>query len=183
MNFDETATGIRDARSSLIAMISGQPHRLRRRSMSLGVARDDAQDVAQTTLLRAWRSIESLQSAEPGQMCSWLDRIARNTAIDLARQQARAQAVPLRESIEDPANVHREVEVREMLDGALRAIQELPQTLREPLILSVAEDLGAPEIAERLQISAAAVRQRISRARRRLVECRDGTSSGSTTHS
>lgn len=183
MGFDETANGSRDARSSLLAMITGQPDRLRRRSISLGVAPDDAQDVAQTALLRAWRSIETLKSPEPGQMCSWLDRIARNTAIDLARQQARAPVVPLNEGIEDPKNAHREIEILEILDGTLRAIQDLPQSLREPLILSVAEELTAPEIAERLQISAAAARQRISRARKRLIECRDGASPGSAKRS
>lgn len=179
MGFDETANASRDARSSLLAMITGQPDRLRRRSLSLGVAPDDAQDVAQTALLRAWRSIETLKSPEPGQMCSWLDRIARNTAIDLARQQARASLVPLDVDIEDPKNDHREIEIREILDGTLRAIQDLPQSLREPLILSVAEELTAPQIADRLQISAAAARQRISRARKRLIECRDGASPGS----
>ncbi|MGA7203560.1 MAG: RNA polymerase sigma factor [Specibacter sp.] len=168
MSLDETANGGRDARSSLLAMISGEPDRLRRRSISLGVAPDDAQDVAQTALLRAWRSIETLQSPETGKMCSWLDKIAQNTAIDLARQRARALVTPLDETIEDPKNVYREIEIREILDCALRAIQDLPQSLREPLILSVAEELTAPEIADRLQISAAAVRQRISRARKRL---------------
>ncbi len=183
MSVHETANSSRDARSSFLAMISGQPDRLRRRSISLGVAPDDAQDVAQTALLRAWRSIETLQSLEPGQMCSWLDRIARNTAIDLARQQARASVVPLEESIEDPKSFPREAEVREILDSTLHAIANLPQTLREPLILSVAEELTAPEIADRLQISAAAVRQRISRARKRLIESRDAASPGSAKHS
>ncbi|WP_231391891.1 RNA polymerase sigma factor [Arthrobacter sp. 35W] len=164
-------------------MISGQPDRLRRRSISLGVAPDDAQDVAQTALLRAWRSIDTLQSSEPGQMCAWLDRIARNAAIDLARQQARSSLVPLDESFEDPRSVRREVEIRETLDGALRAIQDLPATLREPLVLSVAERLTAPEIADRLQISAAAARQRISRARKRLLEGREDASPGSAKRS
>ena len=183
MSVHEPANSGPDARSSFVAMISGQPDRLRRRSISLGVPPDDAQDVAQMALLRAWRSIESLQSAEPGQMCSWLDRIARNTAIDLARQQARSSVVPFEESIEDPKNFSREREVREILDGALLAIKDLPETLRVPLILSVADELTAPEIADRLQISAAAVRQRISRARKRLIECRDGASPGSAKHS
>ncbi len=183
MGFGKTADDSRDARSSLVAMISGQPDRLRRRSISLGVAPDDAQDVAQTALLRAWRSIETLKSPEPGQMCSWLDRIARNVAIDLARQHARASVVPLTDSIEDPQSVQLQVEIREILDGALRAIQDLPPTLREPLILSLAEELTAPEIADRLQISAAAARQRISRARKRLIECRDSASPGSAKHS
>ncbi|MEO8221835.1 MAG: hypothetical protein ABI563_13740 [Specibacter sp.] len=53
MVFGETANDSRDACSSLLAMITDQPHRLRRRCISLGVAPEDAHDVAQTTLLRA----------------------------------------------------------------------------------------------------------------------------------
>lgn len=178
MGFEESAAGSTDARSSLVAMITEQPDRLRRRSISLGVSPDDAADVAQTVLLRAWRSIETLQSAEPGQMCSWLDRIARNSAIDLARQQARFSGEPLNEGMEDPRSAPRDMEIRDMLERALRTIAELPQSLREPLILSAAEGLSAPEVAERLQISAAAARQRISRARKRLRECRGVASPG-----
>ncbi|ANJ28505.1 RNA polymerase sigma factor [Agromyces aureus] len=181
-------------RASLVAMIEGDPERLRRRSISLGVARDDAEDVAQTALLRAWRSIEHLQAPEPGQMCAWLDTIARNAAIDLARQKARRPAVRLDDGLGSadgggsdaagtrgaaagvivaaPANVSGEVETRLLLDGVLQAINELPESLRRPLLLSVADELPAAEIAERLGITTAAVRQRITRARRALAGCR-----------
>lgn len=161
------------ARTSLTAMISSEPDRLRRRSISLGVSPNDAEDVAQTALLRAWRSIEHLKSPEPGQMCSWLDRIARNAAIDLARQQGRRPQEPLSDAMADAANVSGETEIRLFLDGALQAIRSLPVTLREPLLLSVVDELTAPEIAERLNISSPAVRQRITRARQALAKCRE----------
>ncbi|GAA1958110.1 RNA polymerase sigma factor [Agromyces allii] len=182
-------------RASLVAMISGDPERLRRRSISLGVARDDADDVAQTVLLRAWRSIERLHAPEVGQMCSWLDTIARNAAIDLARQKARRPAVRLDDGfgsadgggadaaggrgasggvvVASAANVSGEVETRLLLDGALQAINALPESLRRPLLLSVADELPAAEIAERLGITTAAVRQRITRARKAIAGCRE----------
>ena len=159
-------------RTRLTTMIAGEPDRLRRRSISLGVAVDDADDVAQTTLLRAWRSIEHLHSPEPGQMCSWLDAIARNAAADLARSRSRRPVGTLDEHVADETNVAGEVEMRVLLDGALGAIHGLPDSLREPLLLSVVDELSAPEIAERLDITPAAARQRISRARKTLAECR-----------
>ena len=163
-------------RASLTAMIAAEPDRLRRRSISLGVAPDDAEDVAQTALLQAWRSIEQLHAPEPGQMCSWLDVIARNAAADLARQRARRPVAALDDDLPDLAagtNVDSAVELRVLLDGALGAIRGLPDSLREPLLLSVVDELSAPEIAERLEISPAAARQRISRARKALAECRE----------
>lgn len=160
-------------RASLTAMIAAEPDRLRRRSISLGVAPDDAEDVAQTALLRAWRSIEHLHEPEPGRMCSWLDAIARNAAADLARQRARRPVAALDADLPDGASVAADVEMRVILDGALGAIQGLPDSLREPLLLSVVDELSAPEIAVRLGITPAAARQRISRARKSLAECRE----------
>lgn len=154
-------------------MITDEPERLRRRSVSLGVPADDADDVAQTALLRAWRSIEHLHAPEPGQMCSWLDAIARNAAIDLARHRARRPTSALADDVADDRSVAGEVELRVILDGALAALHGLPETLREPLLLSAVDQLSAPQIAERLGITSAAARQRITRARKALAACRD----------
>lgn len=162
-----------DGRRALLgAMIRVDPHRLRRRSLSLGVSPNDADDVAQTALLRAWRSIEHLHTPEPGQMCSWLDIIARNTATDLARQRSRRPASALDDDVSSPQNIAGEVEMRILLDGALQAIRDLPDKLREPLLLSVADGLSASDIAVRLEITPATARQRISRARKALDSCR-----------
>lgn len=167
----ESASG-RERRASLTAMVAGDPQRLRRRSISLGVPVDDADDVAQTALMHAWRSIENLHAPEPGQMCSWLDAIARNAATDLARQRSRRPSVTLEDDVLDRQNVVSEVEMRILLDGALEALRALPDSLREPLMLHTVEQLSAPEIAERLSLAPATVRQRIARARKALSACK-----------
>lgn len=159
-------------RATFEAMIAADPQRLRRRSISLGVAPGDADDVAQNALLRAWRSIEQLETPGAGAMCSWLDTIARNAASDLARQQARRRTDAVDDDPVGPTDVADEVEMRRILDGALQAIHALPAELREPLLLSAVDGLSATEIGERLQVTPAAARQRISRARRSLATCR-----------
>jgi RNA polymerase sigma-70 factor (ECF subfamily) len=159
-------------RARLTQMIAADPHRLRRRGLSLGVPFSDADDVAQTALLRAWRSIEQLESPEPGQMCSWLDSIARNAATDLARQTIRRPADELDSETADQGNVASEAEIRQLLDGALEAIRALPASLREPLLLSVVDGLSTAEIAAQIDASPAVVRQRISRARKALAACK-----------
>ncbi|WP_337002760.1 MULTISPECIES: RNA polymerase sigma factor [unclassified Microbacterium] len=161
------------ARETLAALIETEPDRLRRRSISLGVPIVDAEDAAQTSLLRAWRSVAHLDAPEPGRVCAWLDAIARNVAIDLARQRARRPQAELDDDIAgEQAGVVDEVEIRVFLDGALQALHALPDTLREPLLLSVVEGLPAEAVARRLGITPAAARQRISRARKELNACR-----------
>lgn len=159
-------------RALLMKMIAEEPDRLRRRSISLGVPIDDADDVAQMALLRAWRSVAHLETPEPGRVCSWLDAIARNVAIDLARQRARRPEAELDEEFAGGENVAGAVEIRVLLDGALAALHDLPEALREPLLLTVVDGLSATEAAERLGIEPAAVRQRVARARRALSACR-----------
>ena len=172
MNPDEPGAPDDGRRALLTAMITDEPQRLRRRGISLGVPPDDADDVAQTALLRAWRSIEHLHAPEPGQMCSWLDTIARNAAIDLARGRSRRPADAIEEDPPDPADVAGGVEMRVILDRALAAIRDLPPSLREPLLLSVVDQLSAAEIGARLSITPATARQRITRARKALAGCR-----------
>ncbi|MEU4017028.1 RNA polymerase sigma factor [Microbacterium sp. NPDC028030] len=161
------------ARGVLSELITAEPDRLRRRSISLGVPVDDAEDAAQTSLLRAWRSIAHLETPGPGRVCSWLDAIARNVAIDLARQRARRPQTVLEEDTagEQPG-VDAAVEIRVFLDGALGALHALPETIREPLLLSVVDGLSAEQIAARLGIEPAAARQRISRGRKAMKACR-----------
>jgi RNA polymerase sigma factor (sigma-70 family) len=161
------------ARTVLSDLITAEPDRLRRRSISLGVPVHDAEDAAQTSLLRAWRSISHLETPEPGRMCSWLDAIARNVAIDLARQRARRPEAALDDDTAGAqASVESVVEIRVFLDGALGAVHSLPETLREPLLLTVVDGLSTDEVATRLGIEPAAARQRISRARKVLKDCR-----------
>ncbi|GAB3148292.1 hypothetical protein GCM10027058_08650 [Microbacterium neimengense] len=158
--------------AALEAMIRSDPQRLRGRSISLGIDPSDADDVAQDAVMRAWRAVERIHSPEPGQMCSWLDAIARNAAYDLARQRRRHPLVPLADDRSDDADTALDVEMRLLLAGALAAINDLPDELRRPLLLSVVDGLSSTEIAERLGLSAAAARQRVARARKALGACR-----------
>ncbi|GEC76558.1 hypothetical protein [Microbacterium maritypicum] len=59
-----------DSQAVLSALIETEPDRLRRRSISLGVPVSDAEDAAQTALLRAWRSASHLETPQPGRRCA-----------------------------------------------------------------------------------------------------------------
>lgn len=154
--------------ASLEAMIGSDPQRLRRRAISLGVRPDDADDIAQTAALRAWRSVDTLRSADAGPLCAWLDTIARNTVID-AQRGRRPVLVALDDVIADPNDVVADVEIRAALDEALVHINALPDGLRVPFLLTVIEGRSAAEVAAILHISPVTVRQRVARARRAIA--------------
>lgn len=172
---ERRASASAERRRALTAMLSADPQRLRRRSISLGVRPDDADDAAQIAALRAWRGVDGLERADPGTMCSWLDVIARRTAIDLARRTPPSDGEVECERLRAAQDVEREVELQARLAAAVQAIRALPPELREPLLMNAVDGLAAEEIAARLGLSSAAVRQRVSRARKALRRHPGGT--------
>ena len=159
---------IDEASARLDSMLRAEPDRLRRRSISLGVPLSDADDAAQNAALRAWRSLHGLRSAEAGPMCAWLDTIVRTTAIDMNRARKDDLGEVMCERLVSRQDVEAEAELRDRLESVFRAIGGLPDDQRVPLLMSVVDGLPAHEIALRLGLEPAAVRQRISRARRAL---------------
>lgn len=168
-----------ERQATLQVMVEEDPHRLRRRMLSLGVPFDDADDAAQSAFLRAWKSVGDVRSGEMGALCSWMDVIARNVAIDVSRRKRRFLTDSAMEDVPDGSDLAQDVMDRQVLAGALEAIGALPDSLREAFLMSVVDERSSVEIAEALGIAPAAARQRIARARKRLETCREsGMSAG-----
>jgi RNA polymerase sigma-70 factor (ECF subfamily) len=132
---------------------------------------DSAHDIAQEAFLRAWFGLGKLKtgSSLPG----WLRTIARNRALTwLERQRRRPQEenidlTQIADSADSPEQNAEKAERRRLVETAL---DKLSEGSREVLVLHYLEELTTPEIAARLDISAAAVRQRLRRARLQMQE-------------
>lgn len=164
----EARPSVEVASARLGRMLRADPGRLRRRSISLGMTANDAEDAAQNAALRAWRALRTLRSTDEGPMCAWLDVVVRTTVIDMQRARKSDLGEVMCERLESGHDVERDAEVHDELLSAISAIDHLSPELRTPLVMSVFDELSALEIAEKLGITPAAVRQRISRARKAL---------------
>lgn len=123
-----------------------------------------AEDVVQETLLRAWRSLDSL--AEDGKARAWLLTIARREHARLyERKRLETVDVDSLSLAEDPALGQVD---DDGLDDVRAAIHALPEDYREPLVLQVLMGYSTDEIASHLGLSAGAVCTRLSRARQKL---------------
>ena len=131
----------------------------------------DAEDLAQETLLRAWKALERFEPR--AQFQTWLYRIATNACLDeLERRPRRPQPIDLfpdRPSDQtasptyDPAARYA---IREGMELALlRAIQELPGRQRAVLIFRDVLGWTAPEVADTLETTVASVNSALQRAR------------------
>jgi RNA polymerase sigma factor (sigma-70 family) len=150
-----------------------QPER-RRRLVALCATisgdRGAAEDLAQETLLEAWRNAHKVH--DPEGLDRWLAAIARNVCRRWARRLAR-DSTPLTlledRTAPDPLA---ELERSELLELLGRALGELPAETRDVLVQRYVHDAPHAEIASRLGVSTDAVSMRLTRGKgtlRRLV--------------
>jgi len=132
---------------------------------------DLADDVAQETFLRAYRSLDRFDRGRP--FGPWICRIAANLAVNHVRS-PRAREQPLPDELAEaqavrpgpgPLEAVLESEGRRVLEEALGA---LSAEQRAVFVLRVFEELSYQEIADTLSLSLGTVMSRLSRGRERL---------------
>ena len=132
--------------------------------------RDDAEDVAQTTFLKAYRAYQ--RGERPRHPRKWLITIAHNTCGTRIRDaRRRPREVALEEQLVEPTPPGGQVDVQELV----RAVGALSFNQRAALVMRELEGRTYAEIAEVLEVSTSAVETLLFRARRALREQLEGT--------
>ena len=134
--------------------------------------RDDAEDVAQTTFLKAYRAYQ--RGDRPRHPRKWLITIAHNTCGTRIRDaRRRPQEVALEEQLLEPTPGGSDVDVD--VQELVRAVGALSFNQRAALVMRELEGRTYAEIAELLELSTSAVETLLFRARRALREQLEGT--------
>jgi RNA polymerase sigma-70 factor (ECF subfamily) len=131
----------------------------------------DAEDLAQDTILRAYRGIGNFDGAHPR---AWLFTILRNTHINRNRRQRPfqfddpndAQSVPAGEG-SDPTQ---KVENAAFRDAVVSAIAALPEKMQLIVELVDLESCTYAEAAKALDVPVGTVMSRLHRGRRLIKE-------------
>jgi RNA polymerase sigma factor (sigma-70 family) len=152
----------------------------------------ESEDLTQETFIQAFRAIEAARQASGANFHAkaWLMQIAANTARMALRRRRLVRFVPFAALCKEEQEEHDGELVGERLapvqpagygmgsavqdpadliterDLVRRALAQLPQTLRTCLLLSIVAGLSSREIAGAIGVGEAAVRQRLSRARK-----------------
>jgi RNA polymerase sigma-70 factor (ECF subfamily) len=148
------------------------PHLDAAYNLARWLAAQEADDVVQDAMLRAFRAFDGFRG---GDAKPWLLAIVRNCHYTLAGQKAKRRSVPLPEDGEQEiATDAPDPEVSAIgADRARklnRAIAELPEEFREALVLREMEDMSYREIADITGAPIGTVMSRLARARALLRE-------------
>ena len=132
---------------------------------------EDAEDVLQDTFLRAYRGIKSFQGNST--FSTWIYRITANSALmRLRRKHLPTVSIDDADEREAPINIAdwapgpvEQLLTQETQQAMNDAVQSLPPEFRQVFVLRDIEELSNSEVAEILDLSVAAVKSRLHRAR------------------
>lgn len=137
---------------------------------------DDAEDVVQTALSKAFRHIASYDGR--ARLCTWLTGITRYAAVDALRKRKAESALSLDDIPTDyhPADTSIESNPEQLamrnvgIDAVRLAVTGLPPRLRDACVLVDLKDMQYDGAAVALGIPEGAMKSRLNRARGQLRE-------------
>jgi RNA polymerase sigma-70 factor, ECF subfamily len=144
----------------------------------------DALEVTQDAMLKAFTSLDTLQ--KPEAFGGWLMRIVSNLSLNFRRSRKVRSQLPLNDLLasgegagetsggsewmsrsDDPA---RTLESREMGQRLQEALLQLPEKQRLAIVMFTIEQMPQKDVAEALQCSVEAVKWHVFQGRKRLKE-------------
>ncbi|HEX5398894.1 MAG TPA: sigma-70 family RNA polymerase sigma factor, partial [Verrucomicrobiae bacterium] len=167
----ETLSGNRDAFSQIVARYQSLICSL---AYSATGSLGQSEDLAQETFITAWKHLRHLR--ERDKLRAWLCGIARNRINNFLRREGR-EPVHEAEPLENVAETHSPEPLpvdytisKEEAEILWRSIERIPEIYREPLVLFYREHQSVEAVAQSLQLTEDAVKQRLSRGRKLLQE-------------
>ena len=140
--------------------------------------RQEAEDVLQEAFLQVWRRSADFDQLR-GRAFTWLVTIARSRALDRLRMlssRSRLVDVEAEPGVDEFSDTGAEIVKSEQGEIVRRALRELPEEQRRPLLLAYFEGLTQTEIAERLGDPLGTVKTRMRSGLTKLRELlRDGS--------
>jgi len=158
--------------------------RLYKRILSITRNHEDAEDALQDTFMRAFLAFGSFQGRS--HISTWLTRIAINSALMAIRRRRRTcvevsitpssgpggdfQEFDIRDSALSPEE---RCALKQRFDRMYSAIKRLDPTLRNAIDIQITQDCSLKEIAHSLDVTVAAAKARLHRARKSLARIVD----------
>lgn len=168
---EAAARGDRQAFDDLVGRYQAQVVNLAR---AMTASDTDVDDMAQEVFVRVWRSLAKFRGESTFR--TWIYGIALNVIRTHRGRRSKLRSLfwsppaesaidPLEQAVDRDESAEQHVVMRDAID---RALEALPDELREAVVLRDVQGLDYREIAETLGVPIGTVESRIFRARQRL---------------
>lgn len=133
----------------------------------------EAEDVTQEAMIRLWKQAPTWRQGE-AKVSTWLYRVAVNLCTDRLRKKRGVGLDEIAEPISDAASAEQSMIDADRAQALQMALDTLPDTQRQAVVLRHIEGHSNPEIAEIMQISVEAVESLTARGKRGLTSALTG---------
>lgn len=159
---EDVAMGLPGSQRSVQQLVDQHYEPLYRYAFRLSGSAADAEDLTQEAFCKA--QLQMGQLREPKRAKAWLFSILRNAYLHRARSQRQHRQVALENvgELPEPAGEPLPDVDRDQLQ---RALNELPEVFRTPIILYYFEDFSYRDIAEQMDLPIGTVMSRLARAK------------------
>ncbi len=131
---------------------------------------ESAEEICHDTFIRFYQHSSTLPDADQARY--WILRVGKNLAFNLTKRRGRERNA-FEKAFYEPRKPSRSADLDTLEAEALilvrNAVERLPKTLRDVIVLKEYGDLSYTEIAQVLGISVGNVKVRVHRARERLA--------------
>ena len=150
-------------RVQFIQIVSGEQEQLRRFLLALCCGnRDEADDIAQEALVKAYLSSNRYQDQD--NFSAWLYKIAYNTFLDHKKRQRPSSTLDSCHQVASNATADQSFQYQELY----RALDALPGKERTSILLFYINGYSVKEISQIVECSDNAVKMQLSRGRQHL---------------
>jgi RNA polymerase sigma-70 factor (ECF subfamily) len=164
MNLDDRVKlAIKGDEESFEYLINTFKENLYRTAYSYVKNEEDALDVLQETIYKAYISIEKLK--EPKYFKTWITRILINNALDVIKKEKRI--IEIEKVVKKDANYHENQKLEERLD-IINYVDKLEDKYKNVIILKYFQDLTIVEISEVLEYPVGTVKTHLNAALKKL---------------
>ena len=134
---------------------------------------DQAEDLTQEIFLKLWKSLDKFN--RDADFSTWLSSVARNYCIDHYRASKREKEVVVEDLVafdlapSSFGNPHSALEDQDRRSLLRRGLDQLPDKLRQAVVLRDLQGMTYHEMADLLQLPEGTVKSRINRGREELM--------------
>jgi RNA polymerase sigma factor (sigma-70 family) len=131
---------------------------------------DDAYDVSQDILLKAFEKIHTFKGNSS--FSTWLFSITTNHCIECVRKQTknRTTAITEQHEIADEVSDYKEMELIDKKEAVIKTlVLEMPKEDRDILLMKYEQGISVKQMQDQFNLSASAIKMRLMRSRQKVL--------------